>query len=43
MMPLESSVSDTTIWIITRDSLITILEPSFDNHNMFIAGPWFIV
>jgi hypothetical protein len=26
MMPLESSVSDATIWIITRDSLVTILE-----------------
>jgi hypothetical protein len=29
MMPLESSVSDATIWSITLESSITILQASF--------------
>ncbi len=29
MIPLESPVSDATIWSITLDSSITILEASF--------------
>jgi hypothetical protein len=37
MMPLELSVSDATIWSITLESSITILEASFDDHTMFIV------
>ena len=37
MMPLESSLSDTTIWSVTLELSITILQASFDNPNMFIA------
>ncbi len=34
-MPLEQSVSDTNIWSITLELLITLLVLSFDNQNMF--------
>jgi hypothetical protein len=36
-MPLELSVSDTTIWSITLESSITILEASFEDRNMLIV------
>jgi hypothetical protein len=36
-MPLESSVSDVTMWSATLESSITILEASFDDGNMFMV------
>ncbi len=38
MMPLESSVSDATIWSITLESLIMILEVSFDYHKFLLQA-----
>jgi hypothetical protein len=37
MMPLELSISDTTIWSVTLVLSIMILEESFDNCNVFIV------
>ncbi len=37
MTPLELSVSDATIWSVTLESSITILDVSFGNCNMFIG------
>jgi hypothetical protein len=35
MMPPESSVSDATIWRVTLQLSIIILEVSFEDRNMF--------
>jgi hypothetical protein len=35
MMPPESSVSDATIWRVTLQLSIIILEVSFDDRNKF--------
>ncbi len=37
IMPLESQVSDTTIWTVTLESSIMILEGLFDDRGMFIV------
>ncbi len=38
-MPLELSVSDTTIWSITLESSVTILETSFSLiYDVYSAG-----
>jgi hypothetical protein len=40
-MPVELSLSDTTVYSITLESSIMILDASFDDCNMFIVqGPY---
>jgi hypothetical protein len=37
MMPLEFPGGDATIWSVTLESSITIVETSFDYRKMFIV------